>query len=65
MLLSHKHMTVLYFGWYLPIKDKTVALGQKGNVDTSSSPSSIECFCAPILKVKKIMYIKRAQGDVM
>lgn len=58
-------MAVLYFGWYLPIKDKTEALGQKGNADTSSLSSSIECFCAAILKVKKIMYIKRAQGDVM
>lgn len=65
MLLSHKHMSVLYFGWYLPLKDKTAALGQKGNADTGSSGSSIECFCAPALKVKKIMYIKRAEGDVM
>lgn len=58
-------MAVLYFGWYLPIKDNTVTLEQKGNADTTSLQSSVQCFCAPILKVKKIMYIKRAQGDVM
>lgn len=65
MLLSHKPVVVLYFGWYLPIKDKTVALGRKGNADTSSSGSSIEFLCAPILNVKKIMYINRAHGDVV
>lgn len=65
MLLSHKHMTLLNFGRYLPIKDKTIALSQKGNKDTSSSGSSIECFCAPIFKIKRIIYINWAQGDMM
>lgn len=65
MLLSHKHMTVLNFGWYLPIKDKTIALSQKGNKDTNSSGSSMECVCAPIFKIKRIIYINCAQGDMM
>lgn len=65
MLLSHVHVTALHFACGLLIKDKTVALGPKGKADASSSGSSVECFCPPICKLKKIIYINRAQGDVM
>ena len=61
VLWSHKHMTALYFGWCVPTKDKTVALGQKGSADTSSSWSHIECFYAPICK-RKIIYIWQSSG---
>lgn len=47
------------------IKDKTIALGQNGNADTSSSGPSIESFFAPMRRVKRIMYIYRAGGNVM
>ena len=42
-----------------------MAFDQKGNAGTVPSQSSVQCFCPPILKIKKIMYIKRAWGDVM
>lgn len=53
MLSSHEHMTVLYFGWYLLIKDKTVALRPKGNSDTGSQNLVLSVFVLPYANLRR------------